>query len=65
MTQITNKKAYFNYYIEEEYESGIVSSGTEIKSIRKGSVDIKDSYVRIKNNEAYIINMYIAKYDVG
>ena len=65
MTQITNKKAYFNYYIEEEYESGIVLSGTEIKSIRKGSVDIKDSYVRIKNNEAYIINMYIAKYDVG
>lgn len=65
MTEIKNKKAYFNYFIEEEYEAGIVLSGTEIKSIRKGSADIKDSYVRIKNNEAFIINMYIAKYDVG
>ena len=65
MTEIKNKKVYFNYYIEEEYESGIVLSGTEIKSIRKGSIDIKDSYIRIKNNEAYVINMYIAKYEVG
>ncbi len=65
MTEIKNKKAYFNYFVEEEYEAGIVLSGTEIKSIRKGSTDIKDSYIRIKDNEAYIINMYIAKYDVG
>lgn len=65
MTEIKNKKAYFNYFIEEEYEAGIVLSGTEIKSIRKGSIDIKDSYIRIKNNEAYVINMYIAKYEVG
>ncbi len=65
MIEIKNKKAYFNYFIEEEYEAGIVLSGTEIKSIRKGSVDIKDSYIRIKNNEAFIINMYIAKYEVG
>ena len=65
MVEIKNKKAYFNYFIEEEYEAGIVLSGTEIKSIRKGSVDIKDSYIRIKNNEAFIINMYIAKYEVG
>ena len=65
MIEIQNKKAYFNYFIEEEYEAGIVLSGTEIKSIRKGSVDIKDSYIRIKNNEAFIINMYIAKYEVG
>lgn len=65
MTQIKNKKAYFNYFVEEEYEAGIALSGTEIKSIRKGSADIKDSYIRIKNNEAYVINMYIAKYEVG
>ena len=65
MIEIKNKKAYFNYFIEEEYEAGISLSGTEIKSIRKGSVDIKDSYIRIKNNEAFIINMYIAKYEVG
>lgn len=65
MTEINNKKAYFNYFIEEEIESGIALLGTEIKSIRKGSVNIKDSYIRIKNNEAYIINMYIAKYETG
>ena len=55
----------FDYFIEKEIECGIVLTGTEIKSIRKGSVDLKDTYVRIKNNEAYIINMYIAKYDEG
>lgn len=63
--EVKNRKAYFNYFIEKEYEAGIVLKGTEIKSIRKGSVDLKDSYVRIKNNEAVIINMYIAKYNEG
>lgn len=63
--EINNKKAYFNYFIDEEYEAGIVLQGTEIKSVRNGSVNIKDSYVRIKNNEMYIINMYIAKYEQG
>ena len=61
--EIKNKQAYFNYFVEDEIEAGIVLTGTEIKSVRKGSVNIKDSYVRIKNNEAYIINMYIAKYE--
>ena len=55
--EIKNKKAYFNYFIEGELEAGIALVGTEIKSVRKGSVNITDSYVRIKNNEAYIINM--------
>ena len=63
--EIVNKKAKFDYFIEEEIEAGIVLVGTEIKSLRKGSVDLKDTYVRIKNNEAYIINMYITKYDEG
>ncbi len=63
--EIRNKRAYFDYYVEKEIEAGLVLTGTEIKSIRKGSVDLKDSYVRIKNNEAYVINMYIAKYDEG
>ncbi|MGN1378806.1 MAG: SsrA-binding protein SmpB [Bacilli bacterium] len=61
--EIKNKKAYFNYFVEKEIECGIVLNGSEIKSIRNGSCNIKDSYVRIKNNECYIINMYIAKYD--
>lgn len=63
--EIINKKATFNYFVEEEYEAGIELVGTEIKSLRKGSADIKDAYIRIKNNEAFIINMYVAKYDEG
>ena len=63
--QIVNKKAYFNYFIDSEIEAGIVLKGTEIKSVRKGSVNLTDSYVRIKKNEAYIINMFIDKYDEG
>ena len=63
--EIKNKKAYFNYFIEDEIEAGIVLVGTEIKSVRKGSIDISDAYIRIKNNEAYIINMFIDKYESG
>lgn len=63
--EIRNKKAYYNYYIEDEIEAGIVLVGTEIKSVRKGAIDISDSYIRIKNNEAYIINMFIDKYSEG
>jgi len=63
--EIKNRKAYFDYFIEKEIEAGIVLKGTEIKSIRKGSADLKDAYVRIKNDEAFIINMYIAKYEEG
>ncbi len=63
--EIINKKAKFDYFIEDEIEAGIVLKGTEIKSLRKGSADLKDTYVRIKDNEAYIINMYIAKYEEG
>ena len=63
--EIINRKARYDYYIEEEIEAGIALKGTEIKSLRKGSADIKDTYVRIKNEEAYIINMYIARYEEG
>ena len=63
--EIANKKAYFNYFVEKEIEAGLVLNGTEIKSIKKGSCNIKDSYVRIRNNECFITNMYIAKYEEG
>ena len=63
--EVKNKKAYFDYFIEKELEAGIELVGTEIKSIRNGSVDLKDSFVHIKNNEAFVINMYIAKYEEG
>ena len=65
MIEIKNKKAYFDYTIPESIEAGISLVGTEIKSIRKGSVDLKDTFITIKNNEAFILNMYIAKYEEG
>ncbi len=61
--EIKNKKAYYNYFVLKEIEAGIALKGSEIKSIRKGSVNIKDSYIRIKNNEVYLINTYIEKYE--
>lgn len=63
--EIINRKAKFDYFIETEIEAGIVLKGTEIKSLRNASCDIKDTYIRIKNNEAFIINMYIGKYEEG
>ena len=65
MIEIKNKKAFFDYFIENKYEAGIVLTGTEIKSIRKGSANLKDCYARVKNNEVFLINMYIAPYDEG
>lgn len=61
--EIKNKKAYFNYFILQELEAGIALVGTEIKSVRKGSLDLSDAYIRIKNNEAFIINMFIDLYN--
>lgn len=63
--EIVNKKAKYDYFIEEEYEAGIVLTGTEIKSIREGNCNIKDSYGLIRNNEVYLINMYIKQYKEG
>ena len=63
--EILNKEARFNYFIDDEIEAGIALVGTEIKSVRKGSVDLKGSFVHIKNNEAYLLNTYIAHYLEG
>ncbi len=63
--EIKNKKANFDYYIEESIECGIELKGTEIKSLRRGSGDLKDTFAIIRNNEVYLINMYIAKYEEG
>ncbi|MGL5677156.1 MAG: SsrA-binding protein SmpB [Cellulosilyticaceae bacterium] len=60
-----NKKAYHDYFIEETFETGIVLVGTEVKSIRGGSGSIKESFVRIKDGEAFIYNMHINPYDKG
>lgn len=60
-----NPTAYHNYTIEEKIEVGIVLSGTEIKSIRKGKANLKDCYAIIKNGEVYIIGMHISPYEHG
>lgn len=60
-----NKKAYHDYFIEDTYEAGIELLGTEIKSVRLGSVNLKDSFVRIKNEEAFLENMHISPYEQG
>lgn len=60
-----NPSAYHNYFIENTIESGIVLTGTEIKSIRNGKVNIKDSYVNIKNGEIWIYGMHISPYEFG
>ena len=63
--EIVNRKAKFEYFIEETYEAGIELKGTEIKSIRKSAVDLRDSYVLIRKNEVYLLNAFIAKYEEG
>ena len=60
-----NKKAYHDYFILDTYEAGIELKGTEIKSVRKGSANLKDAFIRIKNDEAFIENMHIAPYEQG
>lgn len=63
--EILNRKASHDYFIEEAYEAGIALTGTEIKSIRDGKCNIKDSYGIIKNDEIYLLNMYVAHYNEG
>lgn len=63
--EIINRKAKYDYYIEDTYEAGIVLTGTEIKSIRIGKANIKDSYAIIRNEEIYLLNTHIAAYNQG
>ena len=60
-----NKRAHYDYFIEDVYECGIVLSGTEIKSIRLGKVSVNESFCYIKDGEVYIDNMHISKYEQG
>ena len=60
-----NKKAYHDYFIEETYEAGIALHGIEVKSLRMGKCSIKESFVRIENEEVYIYGMHISPYEKG
>ena len=61
----TNRKAFHDYLIFDKYVAGIVLSGTEIKSIRKGTLNLKDSYAKIEDGEVYIYSMHISPYEQG
>lgn len=60
-----NRKARHEYFIEDSYEAGIILTGTEIKSIRAGRVNLKDSYAEIKNGEVWLVQMHISPYEQG
>lgn len=60
-----NKKARFEYFIEDTFEAGIVLKGTEVKSIRQGKVSIKESFCNISNGELFILGMHISPYEHG
>ena len=64
-TLVQNKKARHDYFIEDTYEAGIALVGTEVKSVRMGSVNLKDSYAQVKNREVFVHNMHISPYEKG
>ena len=61
----TNRKARYDYFIENTLEAGIVLKGTEVKSIRQGKINLKDSYGLVEDGEVYILNMHISPYEQG
>ena len=60
-----NKKAYHDYFVEEKYEAGVELFGTEVKSIRAGKVNVKESYCDIKDGEVFVLGMHISPYEQG
>ena len=60
-----NKKAWHDYFVDEKYEAGIALFGTEVKSVRAGQVNLKDSYCSVKNGELFVIGMHISPYEKG
>ena len=64
-TVAQNKKAYHDYFVDETYEAGISLFGTEVKSVREGRVNLKDSYVSVKTGEAFLIGTHISPYEKG
>ena len=62
---VTNRKAYHDYFIEDRYEAGIELTGTEVKSIRQGKLNLKDSFCHVKNGELFLYGMHISPYEKG
>jgi SsrA-binding protein len=64
-TLAQNRKARHDYFIEEVFEAGIALVGTEVKSIRAGKANLKDSYAQVKNGEVFVYNMHVSPYEQG
>lgn len=62
---VENRKARHDYFIEETYEAGIALTGTEIKSVRSGKANLRDSYARVDRGEVFLHNMHISPYEAG
>lgn len=60
-----NRKAYHDFFIEETFEAGIVLTGTEIKSVRKGSVNLRDAFARVEDGEVFLYHMHVSPYEQG
>ena len=60
-----NKKAYHDYFVDEKYEAGIELFGTEVKSLRAGQVNLKDSYIDVKDGELFVVGMHVSPYEHG
>ena len=60
-----NRKAYHEYFVDEKYEAGIALFGTEVKSLRAGAVNLKDSYCSFKNGELFVVGMHVSPYEKG
>ena len=58
-----NKKAYFDYFIEDTWEAGIALHGTEVKSVRMGKCSIKEAFIRVEDGEVFVYNMHISPYE--
>lgn len=59
----SNRKAYHDYHVEEVYEAGVVLTGTEIKSVRAGSINLRDSFAEVRNGELWLLNAHVAPYE--
>jgi len=64
-TVASNRRARHEYFIEDTYEAGIVLTGTEIKSVRLGQISLQDGFVLVRNGEAWLMNVHIARYEMG
>ena len=62
---VTNRAAFYEYHVVDKYEAGVALTGTEVKSVRAGQVQLKESYVAVRGGEAWLLNMHVSPYSHG